>query len=60
MGNLVVAGRVAVTVAVVPIFAVGLHRGVARVLGKVTVPVSDDAWHGSGDSLLARGRWGRS
>ena len=41
LGNLVVA----VTVAVVPIFAVGLHRRVARVLGK--------AWLQAGDLALA-------
>ena len=44
-GNLVVAGRVAVTVAVVTLFAVGLHRRVARVLGK--------AWQQAGDLALA-------
>ena len=46
MGNLVVAGRVAVSVAVVPLFAVGPHGRVAKVLEKATVLVSDDglAW----------------
>ena len=46
MENLVVTGRVAVTVAVAPLFAVGLYRTVARVLEKATVLVSDDglAW----------------
>ena len=45
-GNLTVTGRVAVTVAVVRFLAVGLHRTVARILGKATVSVSDDdlAW----------------
>ena len=49
MGNLVVAGRVTVTVAVVPLFAVGLHRRVARVLGK--------AWLQAGDLALAGRAW---
>ena len=45
-GNLIVAGRVAVTVTVVLFLAVGLQGRVARVLEKATVPVSDDglAW----------------
>ena len=54
--NLIVAGRVAVTVAVVLFLAVGLQGRVARVLEKATVPVSDDglAWIGSEHhSLLA-------
>jgi len=39
LGNLRVTGRVAVTVAVVPFFAVGLHRTVARVLGKAWLQI---------------------
>ena len=49
MGNLHVTGRVAVTVAVAPLFAVGLHRTVARVLGK--------AWLQAGDLALAGRAW---
>jgi len=49
LGNLVVAGRVAITVAVVPLFAVRLHRRVARVLGK--------AWLQAGDLALAGRAW---
>ena len=51
LGNLVFAGRVAVTVAVVPLFAVGLHGRVARVLGKT--------WLQAGDLALAGRAWNR-
>jgi len=46
LGKLVVAGRVAVAVAVARFLAVGLQGRVAKVLEKATVPVSDDglAW----------------
>ena len=55
LGNLRITGRVAVTVAVVPLFAVGLHGKVARVLEKATVPVSSDglAWIGRTRCSLA-------
>ena len=43
--NLVVVGRVAVTVTVVPLFAVGLHGRVARLL--------EEAWLQAGDLALA-------
>jgi len=49
LGNLVVTGRVAVTVAVAPLFAVRLHRTVARVLGKT--------WLQSGGLALAGRAW---
>ena len=49
MENLHVTGRVAVTVAVAPLFAVELHRKVARVLGK--------AWLQAGDLALAGRAW---
>ena len=43
-----VVGRVAAVVAVVSFIAIGLHGRVARLLGKATVPISDDglAWIG--------------
>jgi len=45
LGNLVVAGRVAVAIAVMLLFAVGLHGRVVRVLEK--------AWQQAGDLALA-------
>jgi len=48
-GNLIVAGRVTVTVAVVPLLAVGLQGRVAKVLEK--------AWLQAGDLALVGRAW---